>query len=118
MKVTHIIFCALSCWGGLALSGCQDKDTDPAADELVQVSYAQTACSDPWIADSTGVTAFETAATAYLQKQGVQTDQLQAAQTGEYEPCNACHCKTGIILEGGVRRKDLATVEKLGFRKL
>jgi hypothetical protein len=81
---------------------------------MVQVSYAQTYCADPW-GQAQGTQQLETVAATYLAQHNLTTPQLHASVKYPAAVCNACACTTGLVLEGYVSAADLPAVLALGF---
>jgi hypothetical protein len=118
MNLARSIVWTLICSCNFVNAGCQSNDPKPIADtEMVQVSYAQTYCSDRW-GQAAGLQQFERVATTYLSQQGVTAHRLKARVKEQSSVCNACNCTTGLVLEGLVRNTDLLILEKLGFKKI
>ncbi|UYZ58970.1 hypothetical protein [Hymenobacter latericus] len=98
----------------LAPLGACEKDDDAKAS--VAVSYAQTYCLDRW---GGAVTPDELVATAtsYLQQRGIGLTDARAAAERPAEPCNACSCKSGVILRAKAREQDVPALQALGFER-
>ena len=56
-------------------------------------------------------------AQAYLAQQGLALHQPRARVANAGAICNACHCPTGLVLEGTVPPADTAAMLALGFTK-
>lgn len=103
--------CALA-----SISTSCHKETAEPAEELVEVSYAQTYCADKW-GQAIGTQRLQAVASAYLTQQGITGYQLQASVQSQGSVCNACSCPTGLVLAGTVRKADLPALLALGFTK-
>ena len=99
----------------LAAAGCTRDQASPAP-EPVAVRYAQTQCADPW-GQAPDPQQLVAVAQAYLAQQGLALHQPRARVANAGAICNACHCPTGLVLEGTVPPADAATMLALGFTK-
>jgi putative hemolysin len=101
-----------------ATLSCQKEQAEPEAqpEPLVDVAYAQTYCADKWQQARTPADLVNVA-TAYLKQQGINLEKVQAAQENPPQLCNACQCKSGVVLRAQVQPKDVAALEALGFTK-
>lgn len=96
------------------LSSCEKKQSTPEPEQTVAVTYQQTYCADPWGGAQTPQQ-LETVAAAYLQQQNIVATDVSAAAKNSPQVCNACQCKSGVVLDAYVRQQDVAAVLALGF---
>lgn len=119
MKLNRLLLPAglLGVVGLCSFSGCEKDRAEPAPEQMVAVTYQQTYCADPWGHWSQARTTQQlvTAATAYLQQQNIVATDVTAAAVNPQQTCNACQCKSGMVLEAFVRPQDEAAVLALGF---
>lgn len=116
MKLNHLLLPAglLGIVGLCSFSGCDKECAEPEPEQTVAVFYRQTQCADPW-GQARTTQQLVTAASAYLQQQNIVATDVTAANTGEAQLCNACQCKSGLVLDAYVRPQDEAAVLALGF---
>lgn len=115
MKTTRLFAWLLGSLCIVASACCREELVEPA-EEVVEVSYAQTQCADRW-GQANGLQQLQTVATTYLTQQGITGYSLQASAAAPAAVCNACTCTTGLVLAGTVRKADLPAVLALGFKK-
>lgn len=116
MKLNRLLLPAglLGIVGLCALSGCDKKQDAPEPEQTVALTYSQTYCADPWGGAQTPQQ-LVTAASAYLQQQNIVATDVTAAALNPQQTCNACQCKSGVVLEAFVRPQDVNAALALGF---
>lgn len=94
----------------LILTGCEKHSFDE------EVLYEQTFCADAWgYGDTDAKTVGQMV--DFLDKEGVKIHDARLVAEREPDACKACTCKSGRVFYGRVRTKNLAAVQKLGFRE-
>ncbi|WP_059072230.1 hypothetical protein [Solirubrum puertoriconensis] len=114
MKTTAVLGRLLGSLLLLAPLGACEKDDDAKAN--VGVAYAQTYCLD-WWGGAASPEELVAKATSYLQQRGISLTNARAATERPAEVCNACSCKSGVILRGSVREQDVPALLELGFER-
>ncbi|AYA38511.1 hypothetical protein D3Y59_16525 [Hymenobacter oligotrophus] len=114
MKTTALLGRVLGSLLLLAPLGACEKDGDAQAN--VAVLYEQTYCLDRW-GGAYSPDELITKATAYLQQQGIALTNARAASERPAQLCNACSCKSGVVLRGSVREQAVPALLELGFER-
>jgi hypothetical protein len=98
------------CLATLGLVGCEKYRFDK------EVLYEQTFCAEAWDYGDTDAETVDQMV-AFLDKNGVKLRDARLVSERSPDGCYACNCKSGRVFYGRVREKDLAAVQKLGFRE-
>ncbi len=120
LRPTAWLLSSLLALAGTGCSLCHEPDIEPAPAKQssgIKVRYAQTYCADRW-GQAPTPQQLETAATTFLNQQGISLVNAYATQAAPAAVCNACACTTGVVLEGEVSATQLAAIQALGFTKI